>query len=354
MVSLLSVQGIETARGYEEFPMNNELFAVGQLGSEKSYLYRIELPSGKLILIGDTGMNNCTGLDFTPDGKLKAFCELREGEEVTSKGPDPLPGVAVELDPGSASATWAVPHGVSSAISDIAINDLGELFSYENVKLERLHKHLAENDFQANWVGETGLEALDHAMAFWGDGELKLAANTIAPSLFKLDTSTAAPAFVGEISFPDTFVITMSGQSSTREIDTQDIQFASMDSVSFAKGSGNVILNTKAALHSFPETDADFMTLMFQATGQADAAGESARIDGPERWAAVGLMDTDSLQIDFIVEIQGEADVRAIAVRKIEPRPIPTLSEWGLILTTSSLFVLALFILVKRKRASQV
>ncbi len=65
-----------TAFGWSFFVLTNELFAVGTVkGTEKSYLYEIDPLTGEFELIGDTGLNNCRGIDFNPAGKLKVFCE---------------------------------------------------------------------------------------------------------------------------------------------------------------------------------------------------------------------------------------------------------------------------------------
>lgn len=348
IIGLIFLGGVQSSFAWTGFARTNQLFAVGQTGSEWSYLYEINPLTGDLRLIGDTGLNNCTGLDFTPEGKLKAFCELREDGELGNRnGASATPGITAELDVDSGFPEWAVPHGVSSNISDISINEQGVLFSYENVDPESLYKHLEDNDFMAELVGETGIEAEDHAIAIWRDGELNMAANTGVPALYAIDTESGVTTKMAELSFPSLEVLSVSS-SQTRAIAAEDIQMASMDSVEFDVRALEA-LNTRAGIYAFDETEADFVVLM---TKQEDLEADlNQRYAISRVWSAVALLDADTNQIDYTVEMEGIVDIMAIAVRSIEPRPIPTMSEWGLILTASCLFVLAVIMLHRRNKS---
>lgn len=344
-VCLVVLAGVHSSYAWRTFVKTNQLFAVGQFGSEWSYLYEINPLSGELRLIGDTGLNNCTGLDFTPEGKLKTFCELREDGELDNRnGVMATPGVTAELDPDDGFPEWAVPHGISNIISDISINDSGELFSYEDIEVERVHKHLEENDFMADLVGETGIKAEDHAIAFWADGKLKMAANTGTPAWYSIDTNSGAASQIAELSFPSLEVLTTSS-SQTRIIEPSDIHFGSMDSVEFDERAVLSEFNTRAGIYAFNETDAEFVVLMYPEVNGIDAAVSTRLIGGP----VVGLIDAETTQVDFIVDIQGGVDVTAIAVRKIEPRPIPTMSEWSMIVTSAVLLLCAAYFISRRK-----
>jgi exosortase sorting signal-containing protein len=344
LVGFMTIQSYDNAYGWDDFVKTSQLFAVGEVGSEKSYLYTIDPLSGELHMIGDTGLNNCRGLDFAPDGRLMTFCELRDEEGITPKGLEPVAGVAAELNTANGRAFWAVPHGVSSSMSDVAIREDGAMFSIENVDSVNLHTHVDENDFQAMFIGEMGLEALDHGMAFWGADELKVAANVNGPELYDIDTDTGGAQLVGLLGFPDS-VVAAANTLSTREIMIEEIQFGSMDKVEIVPLQTGLV-TTKAAIREFNEADADFAVLMFKAGAEAENKG---LINGPISWAVIGLMDSDTLRVDYIVEILGEADVRAIAVKKREPNPIPTMSEWGLIIMAGVLGIIGL--LAARRRA---
>jgi len=231
----------------------------------------------------------------------------------------------------------------------VAIREDGAMFSIENVESVRLHTHVDENDFQAMFIGETGLEALDHGLAFWGADELKIAANVDGPKLYTINTKTGSVVLEDALIFPG--ILTASANSvSPREIKLEEIHFGSMDKVNspLVQADGTVL--AKGAIHAFAEADADFAVQMFKAGAEAENKG---LINGPISWAAIGLMDSDTLQVDFIVEIQGEAEVRAIAVREREPNPIPTMSEWGLIITATALFAFAIIFLLRRNKTAQ-
>lgn len=347
IISLILLSGAQVSNAWDAFVRSNQLFAVGQTGSEWSYLYEINPLTGELRLIGDTGLNNCRGLDFTPEGKLKVFCELREDGELDNRnGVMATPGITAELDVDSGFPEWAVPHGISNIISDISINDSGELFSYEDIDVERVHKHLEENDFMADLVGETGIKAEDHAIAFWADGKLKMAANTGTPAWYSIDTNSGVASQIAELSFPSLEVLAVSS-SQTRIIEPSDIQFGSMDSVDFNEKVVLSALGTRAGVYAFNETDAEFVVLINKTEDlQADV---SQRYNISLVWAAVALLDSDTNQVDYIVEMEDIVNITAIAVRKIEPRPIPTMSEWSMIGTSAVLLLCGLYFISRRK-----
>jgi len=99
----------QPAYGWDLTAQSNEIFAVGQVnGTEYSYLYTIHPVTGNITMIGDTGLNNCRAIDFNSEGKLKALCEVRDAEMLTTKLMPVGGGVIAELDTEDGTALWAV------------------------------------------------------------------------------------------------------------------------------------------------------------------------------------------------------------------------------------------------------
>ena len=360
VMAVLIVSGFYTyqsAFGWKIVDQTNELFAVGTVeGTVKSYLYTIEPKTGETTLIGDTGLNNCTGIDFNSEGKLKAICETRLEADVSTKGPvvAETPVIA-ELDIESAGFEWAVPHGISNNISDITIAYDGRLFSYENLETDRIHRHEKANDFQAMLVGTPGIEAFDHGLATWGDQELKVAANVEgSPWYFAVDAKTAEVTPMGPLSFPDFFGAQASQDISTR-VTLETVQFASMDSVKLLRV--DVSPNTFSALaagYAFRESQADFAALMIKDAGMTAQPEASTSDLIPASWAAIGLIDVETLQVDYIVEVQNPGfAIRAIALREIAPAQVPTLSEWGLISLVVLLGLVGFITIIRKIKLSK-
>ncbi|GJM14865.1 MAG: hypothetical protein DHS20C13_01920 [Thermodesulfobacteriota bacterium] len=343
----------QTAYGWRILAQTNELFAVGTVGSEHSYLYRIDPATGETTLIGDTGLNNCTGLDFTPDDKLKAFCEFREDAEVVSKGLLEA-GAAVELNIDDGAGEWAVPHGISNNISDITIREDGVLFSYEKIDIDNLHQHQKEDDFMAMLIGNPNIDSQHIGLAAWGDSELKAFANVDDESwMFKLDSETGAATPLGTLSFPDSLGDQLSQDISTRA-EPDLIQFASVDRARIAGVDIPTSNTTSAAVigYAFREQDADFAALLFKSDGVVMKASPTNSQNGilVGDWAAIALIDADTRQIDYIVELQNPGfAIQAIALRPRSLAQVPTLSEWGLITTAILLFAGGLVFFIRRK-----
>ena len=338
--------------GAELVAQTNELFAVGTVeGTEHSYLYTIHPVTGEIALIGDTGLNNCTGIDFNSEGKLKALCETRDEELVSSKGLLAGNGVICELDTETGEALWTVPHGLSNNISDIAIREDDVLFSYENLDIDNLHRHEDISDFGAQFIGLPDIEALDHGLAVWGDQDLKVAANVSGtPTLFEVNADTGEANALGALNFPDAFGGEANATIASRA-SVEEVQFASMDTFRIA-GVDLPSANTLSAIgagYAFAESQADFAALMFTQTGMT-ALPEASTSGFATGWAAIGLVDLETLQVDYIVEVQNPGLViQAIALR---PRPlaqVPTLSEWGLITTAILLFVGGLVFFIRNQ-----
>ena len=340
-----------SSHAWTGFAANNELFAVGTAnGTEWSYLYKINPLIGELTLLGDTGHNNCTGLDFTPEGKLKATCETRDGNGIESST-NAVAGtpVALELNSDDAFPEWAVPHGISNLISDITIADDGVLYSYENLKEDNLHMHLEADDFLAQLIGNPGIETLDLGLAAWGDAELKIAANTGTPSLYSVDTETADVKLIGALSFSEGFGLATMQEIATR-VKLDEIEFASMDAIKLDGAVAAVAISTSAepAGYAFAEEDADFAVLLTTSDERVLSTADT-RIAGSEVWAGIALLDVETLSVDYVVEVDlAPVVVDAIAVRRLPTRNVPALSTTGFMVTAGVLLIIGI-IFYRRK-----
>ena len=239
---------------------NGKIFAVGSDDNGCSYLFTIDPLQGALNLIGDTGFNNCRGLDFTPEGKLKAFCEERQD---AGPGNNSLravaAGVTLELDTNSGEPVWVVPTGISNAVQDIAIRRDGVIFSHERADPSLLYKHLKEDDFQAILLGPTGVEAEYAGLAAWELDVLKIAANTGVPMLYDVDPMTGAATPAGKLIFPGEVVNSV---SRTNPGIYDQVQILSMDSVKFQALTEAAPAAPRAEAEPFEETDAEFIALL--------------------------------------------------------------------------------------------
>jgi len=373
ITTVLVVSGFysyQSAFGWKTISQTSELFVVGgqavgaagqastagqTAGAEHSYLYTVHPVTGEVAMIGDTGLNNCTGIDFDSAGKLKALCEIRDEEILSTKGGLVAGGAVIaELDTETGAAKWAVPHGVSNNISDIAIREDGVLFSYENLDIDSLHRHEEVNDFQAMFIGSPDIAAEYHAMAAWGTMDLKVAANVQGvPAMYSVDPATADEAFITNLAFPNLNQV-VNAENATRDIVLEDVEFLAMDTLAFAGSFGEIAASTKVAgTYAFAETDAEFAALLFRAgvDVQAEVSKNALNTD----WAAIALIDMDTGVVDYIVELQNEEglEFRGLALRQRPPAQVPTLSEWGLIATAVLLFAGALIFLRRRGLSMQ-
>ncbi len=348
-----------SAFGWETITQTHELFAVGRwttalvagtaAETEKHMkLYTVNPVTGEVTMIGDTGLNNCTGIDFDSAGKLKALCETRDEEILSTKG-GLVAGVAVvaELDTETGAARWTVPHGVSNNISDIAIRADDALFSYENLDADALHKHEEANGFQAMFIGSPTIEAGYHAMAFWGELDIKVAGNVDGtPSLFIVNSETGATQVVGALSFPDAFVVTGNADIASRA-SIELIEFVSMDSIRLA-GVDLPSVNTLSGdtvQHAFAENQADFAVIL-GTSAKAGSETTTRYVEG----ASIALIDEGTRQVDYIVDLQNAEGIEfgGLALRQRPPAQVPTLSEYGMIIAAALLLVGALIFMRRR------
>lgn len=343
----------QSAYGWRIIGQTNELFAVGtKAESEHSYLYKINPVTGETALIGDTGFNNCTGLDFTSDDKLKSFCEFRDDPQTLTNNIIAA-GATVELDIDDGAGEWAVPHGVTNSISDITIREEGSLFSYENLETDNLHRHDEEDDFMAMLVGNPEIDSEYLGMSSWGLSDLKVAASVDdTPWYFSVDPETAAVTSLGALSFPDAIGAAAALDISNRAVALEDIEFISMDRIAGVDIPQDQDTKTSAGItgYAFEEENADQAVLMATISEEKEAEASARGIQRVD-WAAIGLLDQETLEVDYIVDLQNPGFIiQAIALRPLPPSQVPTLSEWGLIATAILLFAGALFFF-RRKSA---
>jgi IPTL-CTERM motif len=354
VITVLVIPGFysyQSAYGWEAVAQTYELFAVGTVeGTEKSYLYTIHPVTGEITMIGDTELNNCKAIDFNSEGKLKAFCEARDEDAVTTKGLVAGGAVIAELDTETGRATWAVPHGATNNISDIAIRDDDVLFSYENLETDNLHRHEETTDFQAMFIGSPGIEAQYHGMSHWNDINVKVAANVEGmPGLYSVNVETGESVLKTELTFPAETEVVMSAENATRFVMAEGVQILAMDKVNFPVG-GVATASTKNILggYAFAETQAEFAVLIGMNEKQEKRETVSTRDLGILDWAAIVLIEAESGLVDYMVPIETDVQVMGIALRQRAPAQVPTLSEWGLIATAVLLFAGALVFMRRR------
>lgn len=328
----------KNAFGWDEFVKTNELFAVGTMdGESESYLFKIDPLSGELTMIGDTGLNNCTGLDFTPDDKLKVFCTLREGSELLTTTNHELLAVTAEADIDDGTGLWAVPHGLSNYISDITIDDQGVLFSYENLETDNLHRHELENDFEGVFVGEPDIDSNNVGLAAWGDSDIKAVANVDDQLwLFTIDAKTAETTPTKQLTLAGLGL--QGAQNISTRAEAAGIHAASMDSIKLFGGRGfGFGAASRAGIYAFDEEDSEFAGLFFTESGPIAIESDIRFIPLSTE---IALIDVETGFVDYVVQLQDEGyDIDAIAVRPIPQRQVPTLSEWGGIILAALMLI---------------
>jgi len=245
----------------------------------------------------------------------------------------------------------SIPHGVSNNISDIAIRKDDVLFSYENLPVDNLHSHEEMTDFEAMFIGSPDIEAGYHGMATWGELDIKVAANVDGIlSLYLVNAETGDEESLGALSFTGGFGAAASANIESRA-SIELIEFGAMDTVQLGVINGGVIgatQSTKNAGYGFAESQADFAALLFMVGADSEALPETSKNGLTADWAAIALIDEETRQVDYIVELKvPNLVVQGIALRRIVliPAQVPTLSEWGLITTAFLLLAGAVFFL---------
>jgi IPTL-CTERM motif len=340
MISLLCLASMfnmfHSADSHAMVPVfeHHRVFLVGNdYTSGKSYLYELTLIDG-LRMIGDTGVNNCRGIDFNSEGKLMALCETRDQNSTP---------VTVQLDIQYGGFEWAAEGGISDRVSDITIGDDGVLYSLEVKAEEKLNKHPKENDFFAMLVGYPDIGAEYHAL---GDGGVEDCIKTAAfvggnPKFFKIDPETGATQFIADLEF-------------TELSSVESLEFAAMDKLNFP-ANDNIDVAVSAELHpaEFTETEAEFIVLLNYKEVKEESGGMVTTNNAEFSESLIALLDTDTYTLAHhkYNESQEPIIFQAIAVMERGPRPIPTLSEWGLIAMAGILGIVG-FMVIRRRKVS--
>lgn len=297
-----------------------------------SMLLKINPEPGVITLIGDTGFSNCTALDFNNNGTLYAKCQRPE---------PPYTPVLIMLNPQTGEGTEIGETGITEYISDIAVGSDNSIFSYEEPPKESHNLHQVNGDTgAAQLLGNPGIEGLGNAIFLSPSGsELKLLTSIDGQNmLYRLDKQTAEATFKTNLTMVDEF-----GQV----LSSQDCAALATDSL---QGVTDLIAaNTQS-------TDSRELKIAgFDAVGMfdlSDSNGPSAE-GAAERiellpFVAMGLIDADEGIVKLTEPFYSEYVLDGLAVRKVPPRAIPTMSEWGLIAISALLMLAALYFILKK------
>lgn len=306
-----------------------------------SMLLRIDPTDGSIIEVGDTGFSNCKALDFTPEGVLIANCQR----------PDPPhTPVLIMLNTETGEGTEIGETGITENISDMSINALGDKFAYEEPGgLHNLHQVNASTG-AASFVGTPGIEGEGNAIFFWGAlNTLKLVTWADDQNwAFELNTETAQPTLVTNLDMIDlTGAAAEEGPCIVVALDGLGLE-----------GNGELIAT------AFQIDDTDTRRLFaanlsgYEAVGLAEvatngvtaAAGIDNRLVG-HPYYALSLIDLDAGILLQLKTIEPGYMLDGIALRPPPPRPIPTMSQWGLITASAFLMLAALYFLLRKRQS---
>ena len=262
-------------------------------GGQDSSLYEINQQTGIPTFIGDIEFDTCRALEFHPQTNVLYGVCARDGE---------FGDRLIMIDHTTGQGTEIGPLNNRGAITDISFREDGTLFAYSDVKLG---DSLGVIDLQTgNYteLGQTGLLngaagigfSLNNVLYFAGSGVLG------DQELFILDQTNGAPSFVNPLSG-------FTGlPAETRSLDVHPIT-----GVMFAQ--------------YFRPNTGDFLL---------------ATLD-----LSTGVLTN--------IGIEGE-NIFAIAFMNPVQRNVPTLSEYGLIIASILLFIVALIVIRRRKQSLEI
>lgn len=285
-----------------------ELFGVGtdfeENGSEEasarlvtpSSLYSIDHRTGAVTFIGDLGVDDCRGLDFHPNtNELFAVCfDIFQGEYVL-----------VKVDPRTGSSQLIglldsdIPFG---DVTDMSFRSDGVLFANLRSKPSDVIVIIDTETADLTTVGETGLFFSTGGLGFSLADLLFYAGDDLDVPIFGLygiDQTNGSADFLSELIF------------------------------------GSPLRLIIESLDTNPDDG-----VLFAAYSQR----------GPG--ATLATLNTENGQISNI-GLTGGINIRAIAFRNPVVRNIPTLSQYGLVLSAIVLLAAALMILRSRSKSSQ-
>jgi len=272
-----------------------ELFGVdSKEGQQSSDFYSIDTSIGTASFIGNTGFRSCNGFDFHPlTNKGYAVCS-RPGE---------FADVLIMIVRKNGQGTEVGPLNNFGQVSDVSFRSDGVLFAYNNAQGGDTLGTINLETGNFTEIGPTGLPGSFPGIGFSQDDVLFMAGENILDneSLLILNQDTGQATFITELS-------NLPFQKFPR--------FTSLD--------------------NRPQNGVLFGSYIIGGTGES----------------ILSTVDTDS---GFVTNIGEEgALISAIAFLNPNPtRPIPTLSQYGLILTAIVLFAASLFILRRRSKISE-
>lgn len=306
-----------------------------------SMLLRIDPTDGSIIEIGDTGFINCNALDFNNDGSLYAKCQRPE---------PPNTPVLIMLNPETGEGTEIGETGVTENISDIAIDSEGSIFSYEEPGGDHNLHQVDASTGSANFIGNPGLEGQGNAIIAWDSEEDTLKLFSWVDGVnnaYKLDMGTAQPTFVTNLDMIDLTGIAapdgpciMVAAASTRSLNfLPPIIGATQLDRAQAERAGITIIDG----------------FRFEAVGLNEIISGIGMASGVDNRIVLGpryglsVVDLDQGISILFKAIEPGYMLDGIAIRPLPPRPIPTMSEWGMITASVFLFAAALYFIVRRR-----
>jgi len=334
--SFAGLGGIEAFQYYVTAKMVEQLDVTARNEAQaETYLAMINPVNGEVTTIGKTGFVHCSGLDFNPAGELFATCQRME---------EPFEPVLVKLDPNTGIGTEVGPTGITEQISDIT--NTGEYIMHAYEEVETPHNVHEINDMTGDsiFIGQPGIEGQGNALFFWGDEAVKLVTWVDGVNqVYELDAGTAQPTFVTNLQVFDNINGLMAPVVALPCIAFAADGIKDVDAgIMFGLNSSDASATTKGAITAFEAA------VLFEMPINGQAAVETNQLQPLNQ--ALGFIDLDGGIAVITTRIEPEYIVDGLAVRQIEPRPIPTLSEWGVIATSVLIFACGLFILIKRKR----
>ena len=284
LIVLLSISFSDTAKA--------ELFGLSvNEGGSDSQLFHINPATAETTLIGNTGFDSCRGLGFHPFTNVLYGSCRRDGD---------ITNVLIMIDRDTGEGTEIGPLNVNGLIRDMSFRSDGVLFAYRSAKPVDTLGTIDLDTGNFNIIGQPGVDGLSPGIAFSPDDTLYAASTDIlgTQSLYILDQDTGQASFVRSITgipLPDTSDFT---SLDTRP--TDGALFAQYNEFSF----GDSFLST---------------------------------------------LDTDSGVLTTIGQTEDGTNIFAIAfLNPPPPRPIPTLSQWGLIALSAVILISGAFYLRRR------
>jgi len=306
-----------------------------------SVLYLINPSTGQPIFIGPiTGYTRCTGLDIHPEtGQFFAVCDVNgdigDGVLLTRNGVFGPHLLILDPETGQPTDVGALELSRGDRVSDISFRSDGTLFAHMNA---------------INFLGE----------------EAETTTNTLnANSLAIIDTNNANVTFLGETGIEDIFsAIGFTNTDTLIQCTDNENPPGVANILNQTTGQATFLENlvyppgfegfNTVGSKDFDDSLGHFFALLFHG---AQERGAALLTSGLIAGNFLVTIDQDNGNIDIVGLIsEREEQFGAIAVLA-QPQPIaevPTLSEYGLILTVVMLLGAAVLVLRRRQFKSNI